>query len=240
MKWISTHRPSPAMAVALVALVIAASGTAVAATGLVSGDKLIKKNSLSGNRIRNKTLTGQQINLTKLGKVPNAAKADTATSAGSAGTATNASNANHAASADTATNATNATNATHATSADGLTALPSGQSESGTFSGAGGSSTSGWFGMAVNYQRPLATAIDPSHIVDTNKNPDATHCPGAGHASAGYLCLYFARHISVGTVYGYSNSVPYNAVTPSVGVGLYAPIAASGSYADGIWTVSAP
>ncbi len=90
------------MVVALTALVIACSGTAVAATSLVGGDSLIKKNSLSGNRLRGHTLTGKQINLKKLGKVPNAKHADSATNA---------------------TNATNATHATTATTADGLPAL---------------------------------------------------------------------------------------------------------------------
>jgi hypothetical protein len=105
----SRFRLSPALAVAIVALVVALGGTAVAATSvLVSGDSLIKKNSLSGNRLRNHTITGTQINLSQLGKVPTAAKADTATTAASA---TNATNANHASSADTATNATNATTA---------------------------------------------------------------------------------------------------------------------------------
>jgi hypothetical protein len=231
-------RPSPAFVVACIALVVAASGTAVAATSaLVSGDALIKKNSLSGNRLRNHTVTGVQVNMSKLGKVPTAAKADTATSAGSA------TNANHASSADSATNATNATtatNANHAGTADNLTPLPSGQSESGAFSGGGGSSTSGYYGFGITYQRPLATAIADNHIIDTNKNPDATHCPGAGHASAGYLCLYFQYHNATGTIYGYSTDAPYSGVSPSVGVGLYAPISAGGSYANGVWTVTAP
>ena len=78
MKWVSIRRPSPSMVVALLALVIAASGTAIAASTQVSGDSLIKKNSLSGNRLRNKTLTGTQINLSKLGKVPSAIHADAA------------------------------------------------------------------------------------------------------------------------------------------------------------------
>jgi hypothetical protein len=81
------------MVVAIVALVVAASGTAVAAGSLVSGDKLIKKNSLSGNRLRNRSVTGSKIKLSSLGTVPNAA---------------------HASTADTATNATNATNASSA------------------------------------------------------------------------------------------------------------------------------
>jgi hypothetical protein len=244
------HRPSPALVIALVALAIALSGTAVAATNaLVSGDALIKKNSLSGNRLRNHTITGTQVNLAKLGKVPTAAKADTAgtaTTATSAGSATNATNANHASTADTATNATNATtatnatNATHATAADGLSNLPSGQTESGAFSGGGGAATSGYFGFGITYTRPLATAIADDHIVDTNKNPDAAHCPGAGHAAAGYLCLYFQYHFNVGTIYGYSTDSPYSSVSPSIGVGIYAPITGAGSYANGVWTVAAP
>jgi hypothetical protein len=60
------------MVVALTALVVASSGTAIAAS-LVNGDKLIKKHSLSGNRLKNHTLTGTQVNLSKLGTVPTAA-----------------------------------------------------------------------------------------------------------------------------------------------------------------------
>ena len=89
------------MVVAMIALVLAASGTAIAATKLVSGDKLIKKGSLSGNRLRKHTLTGTQINLKKLGKVPSAKNADFANSAGSATSATSATNATNATNADT-------------------------------------------------------------------------------------------------------------------------------------------
>ena len=71
----------------MVALVLAASGTAVAATKMVSGDSLIKQQSLSGNRLRNSTVTGKQIKVSTLGTVPSAAKADVATSATTAGSA---------------------------------------------------------------------------------------------------------------------------------------------------------
>ena len=90
MKRISRLRPSPAMAVALTALVISMGGTAVAASHLISGDKLIKRGTLSGNRLRSHTLTGAQINLSRLGVVPAAAQA------------AQASNAAHATVADTA------------------------------------------------------------------------------------------------------------------------------------------
>lgn len=66
------------MVVALLALVVAMSGTAVAASRLINGDRLIRKGSLSGNRLRKHTLTGRQIDLRKLGKVPFAAQSDLA------------------------------------------------------------------------------------------------------------------------------------------------------------------
>ena len=70
------RRPSAAMVVAVTALVVAATGTAVAAGERVEGDSLIKKASLSGNRLRDHTLTGLQIKLSQLGKVPSAKNAD--------------------------------------------------------------------------------------------------------------------------------------------------------------------
>ena len=83
------------MLVAVLALVIAASGTAIAATSLTNGDNLIKKDSLSGNRLRGHSVTGKQIDLSKLGTVPaasDAATAGAATTAARATTATNAEN----------------------------------------------------------------------------------------------------------------------------------------------------
>jgi hypothetical protein len=105
------------MVVAIIALVVAASGTAVAAKKLVSGDTLIVKGSLSGNRLvshtltpaqirkgsltaallKKHTLTGNQVNLARLGKVPSASNADHATAATSASSALNANNASNAA-----------------------------------------------------------------------------------------------------------------------------------------------
>ena len=104
MQRVLTRRPSGATVVAVVALVIATTGTAIAA-GLANGDKLIRKDSLSGNRLRNHTLTGKQINLSRLGTVPSANKANTANRA------TTATTAGHASTADAATNAGAAANA---------------------------------------------------------------------------------------------------------------------------------
>jgi hypothetical protein len=75
------------MLVAIIALVVAASGTAVAATKLVSGDSLIKKNSLSGNRLRNHSINWSKVKWSSVGAVPSAKNATNATNATNAGNA---------------------------------------------------------------------------------------------------------------------------------------------------------
>ena len=66
MNYLRLRKPSPAMVVASLALLIALGGSALA--GPIAqiarkkpGDKLIKKHSLSGNRLRNHTVSGAQI-----------------------------------------------------------------------------------------------------------------------------------------------------------------------------------
>jgi hypothetical protein len=79
------RKPSPATAVAVAALIVALGGTSYAAFGPFNGNKIIKKHSLSGNRLKKGTITGTQVNLSKLGKVPNASNADTAANANKLG-----------------------------------------------------------------------------------------------------------------------------------------------------------
>jgi hypothetical protein len=66
MGQLGRRRPSAALVVAIIALVLAASGTAVATSRLVNGDSLIRKHSLSGDRLRNQTITARQIKLSSL------------------------------------------------------------------------------------------------------------------------------------------------------------------------------
>jgi hypothetical protein len=65
--------PSPAMIVAIVALVVALAGTAYAAQTINGG--AIKKQTIGGGKLKHKTLTGYQINTNKLGIVPSANRA---------------------------------------------------------------------------------------------------------------------------------------------------------------------
>jgi hypothetical protein len=64
------RRPSPAMVVALIALIVALSGSAYALSKL-NGKRLVKR-SVAAGKIKKNTLTGKEINEAKLGSVPNA------------------------------------------------------------------------------------------------------------------------------------------------------------------------
>jgi len=88
MRRIRFSRPSPAMVVALLALFVSLAGSALAASGGISGainGTTIKQGSLPGDRLRRgtvtgdrlakHTLTGAQVNVAKLGTVPKAQSA---------------------------------------------------------------------------------------------------------------------------------------------------------------------
>jgi hypothetical protein len=128
------RRPSHATVVAYLALFVALGGSAYAATslpagsvgaaqiraGAVTGGKLAK-GAVTARAVADHSLTGQQIDVSKLGSVPTAAHA---VSAGTATNAGHASTADHAGTADQATtagSATTAVNASHASIADQAT-----------------------------------------------------------------------------------------------------------------------
>jgi hypothetical protein len=73
MDTLKKRRPSPAMVVAIIALVVALAGTAYAAQTINGGS--IKKQTIGAGKLKHKTLTGYQINTNKLGVVPSAQRA---------------------------------------------------------------------------------------------------------------------------------------------------------------------
>jgi hypothetical protein len=92
------RRPSPAMAVALVALLVALGGTAYAGITIPNnsvGTKQLKNRAVTTKKIKNGTVTASKINTSGL-TVPNALHANSADTAGSATDATNATNATDA------------------------------------------------------------------------------------------------------------------------------------------------
>ena len=124
MKGFKPRRPSPALIVSIIAVILALGGTSYAALNLPSnsvGTKQLRNRAVTGAKIRNGAVTGSKLNLVGF-TVPNAQHASSADTASSA---TNATNANHASSADNATNATNSSHATSATSANHATSADS-------------------------------------------------------------------------------------------------------------------
>jgi hypothetical protein len=124
MKAVLSHRPSPALVVACIALGVALGGTSYAAIKLPAGSvgtkqlkknavtsPKLKKNAVTSPKVKNNALTGADVLESSLAPVPSAAIATNATNAA------NATNASHATNADHATNATSATNAVTANAA---------------------------------------------------------------------------------------------------------------------------
>jgi hypothetical protein len=95
LKRLARRRPSHATIVAYLALFVALGGSAIAASGAITGKQIkngtvasvdIKNRSIKGVDVANNTLGGAQINEAKLGTVPSATNATNATNAGNANT----------------------------------------------------------------------------------------------------------------------------------------------------------
>ena len=119
--------------------------------------------------------------------------------------------------------------------------LPSGASESGIFgAGDGNSSGFGYISVGITYPQPLAKAIPTSHVIDVHGKSGA-HCPGAGHAARGYLCLYNRDYAGLGgTAFFSDDGQHFPASGGKVGVLLYWQVDTGAAYVGGEWTVTAP
>jgi hypothetical protein len=215
--------PSPAFVVSLIALFVALGGTTYAATG---GDtkvdtKLVKKLAPS--------LSVKQ--------------------AQTANSATNAVNATHATSADISISATNANNAANASALGGVAAtgyqrstLPSGQTEHGVFSAFGqGAAAGGYFSNSVTFPVPLTADLPQANVVFVPSGTlSATHCPGAGQADPGYLCVYEAASSNRTGAANIFNPITALNGASKFGFGLFfAFAAAGGAFSYGEWAVTA-
>jgi hypothetical protein len=109
MRFLRLRRPSPALVIAVLALVVALGGSAYAVSQI--NGSTIKRRSIPGDRIRNNALTGTQINEARLGRVNEAR---------------NATNSKFALRSSAADSAGNALNAGSARSADTLAGIPPG------------------------------------------------------------------------------------------------------------------
>lgn len=255
------RRPSPALAVAFLALLVALGGTSYAALSVPKnsvGTKQLKNNAVTAAKlaggavgtakITNGAVTASKINTSGL-TVPDALYANSAGSATNATTATTATNATNAA---TATSATSATNAGNSTDLGGIAAsayqtygatLPSGDTETGVWGGGFyAAAASNQSVMTASFPVPLAAALNASHVIFASGS--ATHCPGLGQADPGYLCVYLGQSTNTTTPTSADIYNPEVAETQGAGANGFAiTVAASSAGEDSItgsFAVTAP
>jgi hypothetical protein len=191
-------RVSPAMGVALVALMFAVGGTSFAqgaATKLgkiISGSKIKRasipgnrliKGGVTGDRIRSNSLTGKQINESTLGNVPSATRAQRVTLA------------------DRATNAQRATNADNALALGGTAAagylsfasrgIPSGTTVTGAF-GIGSNVAATVTVTVVDPVTPLTPPTATADTAMTNDVRQVVQLPGPAPADLSDATVNFA------------------------------------------------
>ena len=236
MQPLRPRRPSPALVISIIALVVAMGGTGYAAFKLPRnsvGTRQLKKNAVVGSKVKNHSLTGSDLKL------------------GSLGTVANARHSSSADSAISAISATTAANATNAESLGGMAAaqyirfgqtLPSGVSESGDFGiRTANTGTSGFLDTAVTFPVPLATRIPTSKIVITDGS-GTTHCSGPGHAERGFLCIYQINTSGVTgppEIQGFENNSPQDE-SGNFGFDAEWGVNAGGAFSIGTYTVTAP
>ena len=221
-------RPSPALIVSIVALIVALGGTGYAALKLPSnsvGAKQIKRNAVTSPKVKNGSLLKSDF---KAGQLPAGARGPQGAKGekGDKG--------------DAGLNGTNGTNGTPGPLVD---TLPSGKTLRGIYAmGTHASGPSHYISGAISFPFPLASAPTP-HVIGDGQTPPA-ECPGNEgnpQAAAGHLCVYEASKLNTS---GPPETCDPTSGCPSVnrhGVGIQIFAAGAGVFnSSGTWAVTAP
>jgi hypothetical protein len=143
-------------------------------------------------------------------------------------------------------NGANGTNGVNGTNLTTQTPLASGQTEVGSFGAGSYEPSSDDLVVAISFAQPLAAPLDGAHVIDTVATP--AHCPGAGRADPGFLCVYRPGSSNVTL----DPASPFDPVALSLtgggatGAGTHGAVvlykATSAGYASayGSWAVTAP
>jgi hypothetical protein len=228
-------RPSPAMVVACIALIVALSGTGYAAIRLPANSvrsKQIKngqvkkgdlgKNSVDSSKVRDNSLTGADVNESSLtlGKLPAAVNAD------------------HATSADNATNASKLGGVAASSYKVLNGTLQSGQTEQGVFAGGGG--TGDYLNIQIEFDPDLPADLDSSHtVLVPSGTSSATHCPGVGQADPGYFCLY-EKSKGSSSFLNFGNPIDATTGADRNGENVFYTTSGDNAWVYGGWAVTAP
>jgi Collagen triple helix repeat (20 copies) len=213
-------RPSGSMVVALIALVVATTGSAVAASLITSAQ--IKNGTIQTKDISKKALKALK------GKQGATGAAGAAGAAGPAGAqGPRGAQGEKGIQGDRGTDfSPNAT-------------LPSGASLAGTWGV--GNGANGYASDSVDFRMPLATTPSAHYIA--NPGQQTTDCSGPGHAAAGHLCVYEiggSASMVFSSIYHHESGTATNGSGKN-GFVLYLQSGPTqNNYASGSWTVTAP
>lgn len=120
------------------------------------------------------------------------------------------------------------------------TPLASGQTETGAFGDAGNGESSYLLGVA-DFVQSLAAPLDGAHVFALAEGETNAHCPGVGHAAAGYFCAYSTAEQNAYLVGGPDD--PANGKEGAGKDGAVSFFSGDGpgvDYVYGTWAVTAP
>ncbi len=225
MSSLRRHKPTPALLISIIALIVALGGTGYAALSVPNnsvGTAQLRNGAVSTKKLQNGAVTAAKINPRRL-TVPNAVHADRANSA------------------------TTALSASSATTANGVGTLASGQTERGTWflsdwaeSGSNGSAVS-----PISFPIPLAQPPTAVHYIQLGF-PVPAGCTGNAlnpGAAPGNLCVFEGRAFNASGQRGIEDPAS-SALNGSerFGTGVYM-LGTNGpgeGDAGGSWAVTAP
>jgi hypothetical protein len=187
MTWFTPRRPSAAMIVSIIALVVALGGTGYAAVALPRnsvGTKQLKKRAVTsaklkagavnGSKVSDDSLAGTDILESSLAKVPSATSADSASHAADSGKLGGVAASRYVRPGST---------------------LASGDTEVGAFGASAPNGSSGT--SAITFVPKLPGQVPFANVHDLAVGATSAECPGPRQAAAGHLCFYTGLNFSM-------------------------------------------
>lgn len=136
-------------------------------------------------------------------------------------------------------NGSNGANGANGSNLTTQTPLASGQSESGAFAVAAGSSASGYGAEGISFSQPVAGGIAENHVVYSKVGTTTPpQCPGSGRAAPGFVCMYESESSGMTFFLTRDFALQGNAAD-SLGFAAFWTVTAASGYAAGTWTVTA-
>ena len=226
------RRPSPAMVVAVVAVVLSLTGGAVAATLIKSDDiarNAVKSKHIANGKVKNKDLKNNTIKTTK---VRNGTLLAEDFAEGQLAGGEQGPQGLQGPPGEDGEDGTDGADGADGQDLTHTSTLPSGETLTGIYSINNGGD---YDGAAIEFRPQLAsgTVITPHYIGGANAN-----CPGPGQAEPGHLCVYEDDASSV-TLNGFADPRGSGSVD-EWGTIFYLDTSAAGSFSNGTWAVTAP